>query len=150
MSDGPRFLILGCGKTKRPDSGLMPAIERYNGPTHRIVRNYLRANPGDDLRIWTLSSTYWAAGFLPADTPIPYYDVAPQFNRQTLEQVTERLPEAVAGVREICICVSPVYLQCYILPNRHLMPEGVPVRVVHGDLFKRVSSLKAWLEGRWP
>jgi len=32
-----RLLILSCSQRKRPDSGLLPAIERYDGPVFRVV-----------------------------------------------------------------------------------------------------------------
>jgi hypothetical protein len=40
-----RMLILACSRRKRPDEGLLPAIERYDGPAFRMVRRFLREMP---------------------------------------------------------------------------------------------------------
>ena len=40
-----RMLILACSRRKRPDEGLLPAIERYDGPALRVVRRFLREMP---------------------------------------------------------------------------------------------------------
>jgi hypothetical protein len=37
-----RMLILACSRRKRPDEGLLPAIERYDGPAFRVLRRFLR------------------------------------------------------------------------------------------------------------
>ena len=37
-----RLLILGCADRKRDSSGLLPALDRYDGPAYRMIRNFLR------------------------------------------------------------------------------------------------------------
>ena len=37
-----RLLILGCADRKRDSSGLLPALDRYDGPAYRVIRNFLR------------------------------------------------------------------------------------------------------------
>jgi hypothetical protein len=39
------MLILACSRRKRPDEGLLPAIERYDGPAFRVLRRFLREMP---------------------------------------------------------------------------------------------------------
>jgi hypothetical protein len=39
------MLILACSRRKRPDEGLLPAIERYDGPAFRVLRHFLREMP---------------------------------------------------------------------------------------------------------
>ena len=39
------MLILACSRRKRPDEGLLPAIERYDGPTFCVLRRFLREVP---------------------------------------------------------------------------------------------------------
>jgi hypothetical protein len=39
------MLILACSRRKRPDEGLLPAIEPYDGPAFRMVRRFLREMP---------------------------------------------------------------------------------------------------------
>jgi hypothetical protein len=67
-----RLLILACSATKRPDAGLLPALERYDGPSWRTLRAYLRTGAGTDaLEVYALSA---ALGLVRATTPIPRYD----------------------------------------------------------------------------
>ena len=75
-----RLLILGCSQKKRPDSGLLPALTRYDGPMFRVLRKFLRECPGEaqGLEIYILSAEF---GLIPASQPIPNYD-----RRMTLQQ----------------------------------------------------------------
>ncbi len=43
MCSNPRsLLVLSCSQRKRPDSSLLPAIERYDGGNHRLLRKAKR------------------------------------------------------------------------------------------------------------
>lgn len=67
-----RLLITACSATKRPEPGLMPAIERYYGSTFRTIRAVLRTLPiADHPHILILSARY---GLIAADRLIPNYD----------------------------------------------------------------------------
>ena len=37
-----KLLILGCAGRKRDSDGLLPALDRYDGPSYRVVRKFLR------------------------------------------------------------------------------------------------------------
>ena len=37
-----RLLILGCADRKRDSGGLLPALDRYDGPAYRVIRTFLR------------------------------------------------------------------------------------------------------------
>ena len=39
-----RCLVLSCSQAKRGNDGLLPAIERYNGPAIRVVRHVMGLN----------------------------------------------------------------------------------------------------------
>ena len=41
-SDGQKLLILGCSGLKRDSAGLLPALDRYDGPAYRVLRKFLR------------------------------------------------------------------------------------------------------------
>ncbi|ABQ68576.1 hypothetical protein Swit_2217 [Rhizorhabdus wittichii RW1] len=73
-----KLVILACSATKRPDTGLLPAIQRYDGPMWRTLRARLAELPAarqayasGDLRIMMLSAL---CGFKPVDRAIPDYD----------------------------------------------------------------------------
>lgn len=64
-SPNKRLLILGCSDTKRASDGLLPALDRYDGPAYRVVRNFLRTNYWpEDLSIAALSARYGLFGVL--------------------------------------------------------------------------------------
>lgn len=42
MGSNRRLLILSCSATKRADDDQIPALERYDGSTYQVLRNYLR------------------------------------------------------------------------------------------------------------
>lgn len=42
MASGKRLVVLSCSATKRDDTGLLPALERYNGPMYQVLRTFLR------------------------------------------------------------------------------------------------------------
>ncbi|NCC36790.1 MAG: hypothetical protein EOM24_32980, partial [Chloroflexia bacterium] len=40
-----RLLIIACTATQRPDVRLLPALDRYDGPSFRVVRRWLSDHP---------------------------------------------------------------------------------------------------------
>lgn len=68
-----RLLILACSATKRHDPVLLPAVERYDGPSYRTLRSFLadHSEKRDALDILILSAEF---GLIRGDTLIPDYD----------------------------------------------------------------------------
>src|SRR5918911_2047366 len=68
-----RLLMLGCSATKRPETGLLPAILRYDGPAVRTLRRWQRDHTDhtDTVDLLILSAQF---GLIFGDTPIPFYD----------------------------------------------------------------------------
>jgi len=68
-----RLLILACSQKKRNSPGLLPAIERYDGPSFRLLRRFQRECPyrSDEVNIYILSAKF---GLISARTDIPLYD----------------------------------------------------------------------------
>lgn len=77
MINKERLLILSCSKKKRNVNG--PAIEVYDGPAFKILRNYLKDNDGVDVRI--ISAKY---GLISMNTEIEQYD-----EKMTLKKAIE-------------------------------------------------------------
>jgi cytoplasmic iron level regulating protein YaaA (DUF328/UPF0246 family) len=65
-----RVLILACSARKKVAESLMPAIERYDGPSFRVLRKFLRTST-EEVGIWILSAEF---GLIPSCEPIPWYD----------------------------------------------------------------------------
>ena len=68
-----RLLILACSATKRHDAGLLPALDRYDGPSYRTLRRFLADQPAqrNALDVLILSAE---SGLIGGTTPIPDYD----------------------------------------------------------------------------
>lgn len=68
-----QLLIIACTATKRAEIRLLPALERYNGPSFRVLRRWLRDHPDAAARldVAVLSAEF---GLIPAIQPIPNYD----------------------------------------------------------------------------
>lgn len=60
-----KLLILGCADRKRDSDGLLPALDRYDGPAYRVVRKFLRNYQWpEDVSIAVLSAEYGLFGVL--------------------------------------------------------------------------------------
>src|SRR3954451_6313263 len=82
-----RFLVLSCTRRKRTDGGLLRAVDRYDGPTFRVLRRYLAAEPSSPPVIFILSSEH---GLIDSEHQIAYYDRA-----MTLERADQLRDSAV-------------------------------------------------------
>ena len=67
-----QLLVLGCSQTKRETPGLLPAIDRYDGSSYRVLRSYLRERQWPaNLSVAVLSAKY---GLVGGFTGIELYD----------------------------------------------------------------------------
>ena len=65
------MLIAACSRRKRPEEGLLPAIERYDGPAFRVSRRFMRESPSEPPEVLILAAEY---GPIPHDLPVAVYD----------------------------------------------------------------------------
>lgn len=114
-----KLIVMACCGTKRSDEGLMPLIDRYDGPMWRTLRARLAELPAAaeavksrELLIMVLSAKW---GFIPAEAPMPNYD----------ERMTER------RAREL-LQTDPELK--YQLPQR--FDEASDVLFVGGELYR--------------
>ena len=136
-----RCLVLSCSRAKRRDSGLLPALERYDGPLFRVLRKYLRLNPEAQLSILILSARF---GLITAGTPIPYYDQRMTFLRAQELRIPVQcaLTEKVTGCSEVVLILGKPYRAVL---DGWSVPDGIRVRWLEGSLGERLSRLRAWL-----
>src|SRR5262245_41213981 len=66
-----RLLLIACSERKNQDDGLLPALDRYDGPAFRVLRKYLREAEGTEPIVLILSAKY---GLIAANRKIPAYD----------------------------------------------------------------------------
>ncbi len=146
----PRPLVLvGCSRRKVDAPGLLPAIERYDGPVFRLLRRFLRTS-ARPISIYILSAAY---GLIPADHPIPWYDC-----QMTTERAAALHPAVDESLRriatmpprtEIFICMGAVYREA--LPEiGGCVPAAVPVHIATGTIGRQLGLLHDWLYGEPP
>jgi hypothetical protein len=133
------LLILSCSQSKRPDAGLMPAYERYDGPAYKVFRCWERQNPYWEtaLSIWILSGKY---GLISSDVQIADYD-----QRMTEAFATRLRSGLTAALR----CITPPR-RCFIslgATYRLALPDTLPfpAQMAQGGIGQRLTQLKAWL-----
>lgn len=141
------LLIMGCSKRKRPDSALLPALERYDGPLFRVLRKYLRSPESQQryLHTYVLSAQF---GLIPASLPIPNYDCRMTRQRaiELMEQVVPRLTDLIGErqYHEFHLCLGREYLRC-LQGYESVLPRSVKVTVAEGPMGKRQFNLWRWL-----
>lgn len=139
-----RLLIIACSAKKRPDAGVMPAIDRYDGPWYRTLRRY-RALGGAMPDVWILSGEF---GLIHGSTPIPDYNQLMTINRAALleKQIRDALIRAMRPeVNDVFVCAGAVYVQT--LMRHRAVFDGRPVHVAPGGIGTKMGHLKRWLYG---
>lgn len=138
-----KLLLIACSNRKRPDAGLLPAIQRYDGVSYRVIRKAQRKgrfSQNVDLKI--LSAEF---GLIDGATPIPYYDrrMDKQRAEELMPQVHRELRVCLAQTRysEIYVDVGKDYL---VALETFAFPEARLV-LAKGRIGVRLSKLKQWL-----
>ena len=152
-----RLLILSCSQRKRHQAGLMPAIERYDGPFFRVLRRYLRRSRATSENGGSIPNTYILSaefGLIPSDEPIPDYE-----RRMTTDRATELRPSvadslqsmlgANTSCREIFVCMGREY-QKALAGWEIYHPSGLTVTQAEGSLGGKQAQLHDWLCGSPP
>ena len=139
------FLLLACSATKTTDAGAIPAYQRYDGPTYRVLRAWMRQTPGWQglVRIRILSAEY---GLIGPFRPIPTYD-----RLMTRTRAVE-LQTEVAKEFDLLLVVHPTFSQALISLGAIYwvaLPSPLPVaaEIATGRPGERLQALKAWLGG---
>lgn len=68
-----RLLILACSQRKRPDPGLLPAIERYDGPQFQVHNLWTLLDEARQIDEYLTAGTYidWYMGHIQNSTYLP-------------------------------------------------------------------------------
>lgn len=139
-----RVLILACSARKKPDAGLLPAIERYNGPSFQVLRKFLRSST-EQIRIWILSAEF---GLISSDLAIPWYDRRMTLSRaqQLREPVIKCLKDLTreSAASELYIVAGKAYLEAMKNFEKD-MPSSLKIATADGGLGRKLSQLRAWL-----
>lgn len=140
-----RLLLLSCSRRKHADSGLLPGIERYDGPAFRVLRRFLRRPSTDTLDSFVLSAKF---GLIPSNQPITNYDqqMTPKRTQELQSEVSAAFSAVVAAKTydALCICMGRTYLAALEGYDRFIVP-GIAVTVATGTIGKMLASLHDWL-----
>jgi hypothetical protein len=140
-----RLLILSCSQRKAPATGQVPAIDRYDGPVFRVLRNYLREGSPGPLTVLIVSAKY---GLIESSRRIPTYDC-----RMSQARANELRPSVLATMKrllvsrcwqEIGVCAGKHY-RCALDGFLQLLPHGSQVVFIGGGQGPRLTRLRAWL-----
>jgi hypothetical protein len=146
---GLRVLIIACTDTKRPAPGPVPALQLYDGPTFRVLRN----SPAPDITL-ILSAEH---GLIDANTLIRPYNT--RMDRATAARLSTD-PTALSAARTTilqaiegraiadCHCVGGKNYACVI--REYSRCGLLPLNVTHDarGIGYKLGSLKRWLEGQ--
>jgi hypothetical protein len=143
-----RYILLGCTKNKRSDEGLLPAIERYDGPNFRVLRRFLRDHPeaARNLSVFVLSAEF---GLISGDRPIHDYD-----HRMTWARAEELRPQVLDALKsqfgheqpELFILLGAIYLAA-VQGIEAIMPPDAKIIQAKGAQGVKARQLKQWLYG---
>lgn len=153
-----RLLVLGCSRRQRPDPSPLPAIARYDGPSFRVLRRYLRQTGpvAHDLSVFVFSAEH---GLIPGSLPILPYN-----RTMTVQRAHELQPEVAQRVAahaaqagragqsapvDLLISCTRAYLPALAGLSEYL-PAGSTVQVAPVRPGERLSCLHDWLHGRPP
>lgn len=139
-----RLLILACSKRKLVHPNLLPALERYDGGSFRVIRRakrkgYLPAH----LDILIISAQY---GLISGETPIAYYERAMDSARMKVLQ-----PEITKALQpfwrnpslEVFIDLGSSYSR--VIEDLTLLEDRPTIEIARGRIGERLAQLKHWL-----
>jgi len=146
-----RVLILACSARKRDDPQPMPALQRYDGIFHRVLRRWLHTaetSQKESLAIFILSAEF---GLIEATTLIPYYD-----RKMDKARAQELAPRVVAELRarlqsaspcEVFLAMGKVY-RLALMPVNQWLPPSAMLYIASGGIGQQAAQLREWLY-RW-
>jgi hypothetical protein len=146
-----RLLILSCTERKRHDLGLLPAVERYDGPAFRLLRRF-RKQSSESLEVYILSAQF---GLIHCEELIPYYDqmMTPHRATELEPQIGERFRHIFRGAHhgeqaksQLLFCMGRVYFDVL----KDSVPTGMLVEHAPGPIGKKLSKLHQWLYRPYP
>ena len=137
-----RLLILGCADRKRDSDGLLPALDRYDGPAYRVVRKYLRDYQWpEDVSIAVLSAEYGLFGILKG---IRHYDKRMDLAtaRASAPKCSTILGKWATSHRSIHLSLGKDYMPA-VRPGLETL--GLEPRVFEGGIGRKLNQIKSFL-----
>jgi hypothetical protein len=138
MTESRNLLVLGCSATKTNPSGIVPAINLYDGPTFKVLRSFLRDYRWpSNLSVAVLSAKY---GLIGALTQIGSYN-----QRMTEKRASQLNPEVTAALVDlgsdhgrIDLVMGRGYLESIDVPEVQTISK---VRFTEGPIGEKLNRL---------
>jgi hypothetical protein len=139
------LLIIACSQRKCLTPGLLPALERYDGGSYRLLRKARREdNWPKRLDVLILSAKY---GLIEASTPIAHYE-----QRMTRQRAIELHPQTLQVLQsyaeqnifhEVYVDLGQDY--AFAIRGIEQLFSKPSVTFAAGRIGERLSHLKTWL-----
>lgn len=145
-----RLLILACSERKVRTKGLLPALDRYDGPAFRVLRKYLRECPQAALTVLIASAKY---GLIASGQQIPWYDH--RLTGASAARLQSQVQEVARGFLQsnrwqaVAVCAGKQYLSA-LQGLAGLLPVDARFHHLAGGLGKRLTALRDWLHREFP
>ena len=139
-----QLLVLGCSQAKRESSGLLPALDRYDGPHYRILRKFLRENQWPtNLSVAVLSAKHGLFGSLKG---IEHYDerMNPASARAHAQDCVATLTKWAKSHDTAHLSLGKDYIPA-VQPALDALP--IPSEVFTGPIGVKSHKLKTFLAG---
>jgi hypothetical protein len=138
------LLVLGCSRTKRKTEKPLPAIERYDGPTFRMVRRLYFDGLHLDVDLMIFSARF---GLVRPSAMIPRYDLSLKDGPSTPEAkaASWRLEEAIrrCGYREVFLAMGKKYSSALDGFSEQL--TTCRILVPSGPIGRQMHQVRRWL-----
>ena len=137
-----KLLILGCAGRKRDSAGLLPALDRYDGPAYRVVRSFLRDYQWpEDLSIAVLSAEHGLFGILKS---IAHYDkkMDRAMAMASASECSATLNKWSTSHRSVHVSLGKNYMPA-VQPG--LAEIGLEREVFEGGIGHKLNRIKSFL-----
>ena len=142
-----KLLIVSCSERKRNLINLTPAVDLYDGPMFRMIRNFepIYYN-GVDLMI--VSAKY---GLMPHNHLIRNYDQRltpnrlPFLQKETMKRLQQKL--STVDYNEIMLSMGKDYLRIFDSVE-YIVPKNCEILMADGKIGEKLHVVKTWLNGR--
>lgn len=136
-----RLLIITCSATKRSDAGLLPALERYDGPVYRVIRAY----QGRGKRLPKTLILSASMGLITPNHPVRDYDQRMTVDRAKVWRESREgrmlLQQSLLAAEDHLVVAGKDYLDVL-----KAWTPGVTLNVAAGGIGYKLGQLKGWLE----
>ena len=137
------LLLIGCSQRKVSTPGMLPALERYDGPTYRTLRKSRDYGCTPNIHILIISAKHGRIG---CQKPIETYDqcMTPARAAELHRPIQSRLKACLAAVHydEVFINLGKTYMKT--LEGFHW--ELLLILEASGGIGQKTAQMKAWLQ----